>query len=1243
MTGTPKFPLDRNAWTEQFTALYDLALGNLPGDVEGELSVCAYDYNHKRNTARWTPLGTVPFQNDADDLAWELIKPYAKTGSSIYFGVGVRKVGTEGQGKEKDILAHAALGVDLDAADGVHAASDTSEDRDDFSDVTEDQITAWKTSGDDGKTRPLPRATRDEADGWTQDQLDLWLAHKGPLPLPTTKEIDGWIKNMPVEPTLVTETGGGFHVYVTLTHPVDVQFDMVGKRVRAGWIAHWLKTSYESRRQIDNGPLKNAAGVLRMAGTPNHKLADIAHIVLIDEHNEGVSYTHEEMIDAFALNAADLARVASLTERPTSGMVMDIANPKDRPHDLSERSYPMDRLTDEMPLTEVGKLVGIKWSGSVARVGWLDASGEYEYNRHTTNASTFVGETETLLKIWGPGTEAQWMSALNCDRSTHTAAQILQLALIRLGVKEEASFSVGATLANRYRTVKKGIASYGSLIDDLMDAENADDVQALIDAKPAAAPSKPRTSLPAEPAAEVIILDVEKDEPGTDVVAATKSKPKSHETGLAHTSTRPFRDALADPRGEEYIVKMESAGKDEENAFVVRVSRDASKHGLFKRVVRVYEGKDGEDVQRVYYSQVTDFVLFIDTINASRSVSGMDSVEVTGKDFTTVSVALSDGRYFTTRALDSTASRSPTTVVRELSTFTILSEPYDDGETRAFKAMIVEMGKHAVRRQTVLNKIDWFTDPATGEFMYVTPNGALRIDRATGKPMIDTNIIAAESAKNSKLKGTAWQSEFGFDRIATPEEVAEKMPQMIADYCALLPGKEQIAQALLGSFFLSFLPGGNRSSVILVGINATMKSSLVKHLALLVADHRKFGKDQPFSVNIDTDSKAAARTSTHFQGTAPNFCEDFLTSNNPSAKEMERRLDILEEVTTAAFSGAGAARGQGTDERADRKVISGTPFITAETLTAGESRIGRAITLPINRGDVSLEKSKAFQARWIDTGVGREIVAGWLANLIADYESTFALATSVNRERDDMNLHTIEINSTVENAQIFRMSSNATQVLAGLTFLVRHCPGADWSLDGAEWATMQDDDMNALVTFLRDDNVERVLDANPAHKMIGSLASGIGSKQLYLENWAGGVPETPDRYGWSGHDLGGTVDWRHTGTLAGRVSKDGKRIFIFAEGMNYARRSAGVMGRGSKEIAEKLAEYVRKGTTPGGLIQAKSEMVNSDGSRFAQRCFVFDAETLGLEIETDTEIDPTLPTAAGAVRARQDEAASSDF
>lgn len=1245
MTGKPN--LDREAWTEQFTALFDLALGNLPDDQDGELSVCAYVYNRERRTSTWKPLGTVPFQNNSDDLAWELIEPYAKTGSSIYFGVGIRRTGTSGQGKETDIIAHSTLGVDLDAADGVHAASDADSDRDDFSKVTEEQIVAWKTS-DGAKTRPLPRATRAEADGWTPAQLDLWLSHKGTLPLPTTNEIDAWIKEMPVEPTLVTETGGGFHVYVTLTHPVDIQHDMVGKRVRAGWIAHWLKIGYESRRQVDPGPLKNAAGVLRMAGTPNHKLDEIGHIVLIDEHNEGTSYSHEEMIEAFTMSDIDIERVKTLTQtssgNATRGMVMNIANPKEHPVDLSDREFPMDRFTDEMPLAEVGALVGIKWSGSTARVGWLDADGDYEYNKHTTNASVFEGEDETLLKLWGPGTTAQWQDTLDTDRTTHTAAQVLELALVRLGVKK--AFAAGATLANRYRTIKNGRANYGTLIADLLDAENADDVQALIDAKPVASSTKSRKALPAEPApTAVVILDQNSDdEPGTDVVPVTV-KAIDHTEGLARTSTRPFRDALADPRGEEYVVKMERAGKGEENAFVVRVSTDPSKHGLFKRILRTFSNEDGADVEKVYYTQVTDFILFIDAINASRHVTGMGSVEVTGKDFTTVTVALSDGRFHTTRPLDTTQSRSPTTVVRELSTFTILSEPYDEGETRAFKAMIVEMGKHAVVRQTVLNKIDWYSDDTTGRLMYVTPTGALWIDPATGKPAINPNIISAESAKNSKLRGTEWQTAFGFDKIATPEEVASQMPQMIADYCGLLPKKPEIAQALLGSFFLSFLPGGNRSACILVGVGGTMKSSLVKHLALLVADHRPFGVGvQPFSVNIDTESEASARTSTNFQGTAPNFCEDFLTSNNPSAKDMERRLTILEEVTTSSFSGAGAGRGAGTDERADRKVVMSTPFITAETLTAGETRIGRAITLPINRGDISLEASKAFHARWIESGIGRSIFAGWLAAIIADFDSAATLANAVNSKRTELNSQTTEINSGVKNAQIGRMSSNATQVLAGLAFLTKYTPGADWSTKGAEWVTMNDADMDTIVSFLRDDNVSRVLDANPAHKIIGAIASGIGSKKLYLMNYAGGVPAVPDRYGWVGNDLGGKVDWdKGNAMLAGRISRDGTRIYLNLAALDFAKRSAGVMGRGNAEIMEKLAEYVSEGTVPGEMLQSKEYMVDSNGSRYPQRTITVDATTLGLEVDLDGEPDSTLPTAAGAVKSRQDEAAFSDF
>lgn len=1241
MTGTLK--LNRAEWTEQFTALYDLALGNLPNGEEGELSVCVYDYNRKRDTATWKPLGAVPFQTNSDRLAWDLIEPYAAYGSSVYFGVGIRRTGTGGQGKETDVLAHSALGVDLDAATGDHAASDDDTERESFADVTEDQIASWIASGEDGKRRELPRATREEADGWTQEQYDLWLSFKGKLPLPTVDEIDGWIENMPLEPTMVTETGGGFHVYLALDNPVEVQYDSVGKRLRAGWIAHWLGTGYESRRHVDPGPLKNAAGVLRMAGTPNHKHKDF--VVRIDSYNEGGSFSTEEVIRAFVVTPTDLARVEALTGREkATGMILDVADPKERPHKLSPRELPMDRFTDEMRMSEVGKLVGIKWSGSVARVGWLDANGDFEYNRHTTNASLFKGEEETLLKIWGPGTAAQWQAALDTDRTTHTAAQVLQLALLRLGVKE--AFKAGATLAARYRIVEDGVATYGTLVSDLMDARNADDVQALIDAKPAAAPSaKRRKALPAlPPAPEQTEGQDTEDAPRTAIEVAATAK-VDHTKGRARTSTRPFREAIADPRDEEYIIRMKDGADGMQIGYVARISNNPSKHGLFERVLRVFQNEDGTEVERTYYTQVTDFVLFLDTINASRAVAGMDAVEVTGRDYSTVSAVLPGGRTITTRPLDMTASRSPTTVIRELSTFKILSEPYDEAESRAFKAMITEIGAHAVERKTVLNRIDWHTDSDTGRLMYVTPNGALWIDPTTGQPAVVPTTIAAESAKNSAMRGSQWQSAIGFTRIATPDEVASQMPQMIADYTSMLPGKRHVAQALLGSFFLSFLPGGNRSACLLVGINGSGKSWLMKHLALLMADHRPFAATQPMSVDIDKDTDAAARTSTYFQGTAPNFLEDFFLSDKMASSDADRRIKILEEAISGAFSGTGAGRASGTDERADRKTVSSTPFITAEALKTIESRIGRSITIPLVKGDIDIARSKAFFTKWIVSGNGRALLAGWLAAVIAEHDSTQALSETVRATRTSFEKTASEINEGLTDAQADRISGNATQVLGGVSLLSRYSPGADWNIENADWVTLPDAEMAALVKFLSDDNVERVMEANPAHKMIAEIASGTAAKKLYFQNWAGGVPTAPDHFGWNAEDFGGAVKWTHSpgATLAGRVSRDGKTIYVNMEAIKVVMRMAGVMGRDPKEIKEKFAEHVKAGTIPGDKVQSKNDMVDERGNRYPMRCFVFDAEKLGFDVVEDAEIDATLPTASGAVKSRQDEAASSDF
>lgn len=1200
-------------WEDQFHALYGNAFGH-PLTNHGELSFCSIGED-----GVWkTHLATVPMSSNAAEVAWKKIARTAKRGDSIYFGVGIRKRGTNGQGTAKDILAHSALGVDLDAATGDHKAGSEKypADRPDFYDFTAAELDDWiaesKASAPKGGYKP-PRATREEADGWTNEQFDLWVSRKCSLPLPTFAEITTMVDEMPVEPTLVTRTGGGLHVYVTFDEPIDVQSDPVGIRVRAGWVAHWIGAGRSARRHIDETPLKNAAGVLRVVSTSNHKYPDT--IVEVDSYNEDGTFSFDALIEAFPIDETDAGTVEKITGSTKVTKVSESGDPTKSRHDVSPAPKPFQRFIDEMPLAEVGELVGIEWFGAACKIGWVDSDGEYEYSLTSTNGSVFVGEDDLMLKIWGPGTLAQWSALLNNDRSTFSAVDVLMVGLLRRGIAEKDVTSVAATLANRYRVIENDIASYPGLIDDLLDAETKKDVMTLIaEKKPGAAPVAPA---PVEQTADVTI--VAPDDASTAIVAGTDVMPRADwsidEVYGVHLSTRPFLEAIANPSAVPDIYAVRQIVG--QGVVYAKVSSNPNEHGLWVNL----HSRNG-----VTLGRITDYVLYLDTIRAARQVTGMDEHEVTGKDYYIVSVLTAGGERHSTRPLPVTDSRTARTVLRELATHVLLDEPFSDAEVASVNAMIVTLGKLAMNREVVVNRIGWYKND--GRLGYVTPNGTLTLDPATGKPTIDKGIVAFRTALGSKLKMTLWQSQIGFDRIASPTELDEKLPEMVADFCAIFPKEARIGQSLLASFFLSFLPGGNRSATILIGVNGSMKSAVTRQLALLFSDSAQFrGLIQPFSVNIDKDSEAFSRSSSFFQGTSPNFAEDFLTSDNKHSSEFLQRLNILGELVTSAFSGAGAGRNEGVEESADRREITGTPFVTAESLDGAESRIERAITISLKKGDVDATMLDEFKEKWNHTGNGRALVAAFLAAAMADHESEIAIAKSVEDIRDGFR------EAFKDKPGTPRVSSNATQVLAGARMMERYAPNADWSESGAEWVTLNGATIESLTTFLRDDNDMRTKDVNPAERAVVEITDGIASGRYHLLSHDGQHPENADQYGWRFEGKEGFGEWKPKGVELGRISATGDKVFINKSGFTLVLKNIGITGRTPSEMRQKLAPLLHPNYDPDKPVSAKSDLTTLNGQKFVMRAWTFAADKIGLE-PFEVKSETTTPEATSNTRRR---------
>ena len=437
--------LDFDQWDEQHARLFDHALSQI-ADLD-ERAVISMTTNTPRSR-RGEPvlgkkgelildwngsLGTAPV-GDAE-RAWRRILANAKEGAACYFGIGVRRGGTRGQGGKNDLLCHTLLAADLDWAEGDHKAS----------------------------TNP-PREV-----------------------------LEQWINDLPITPSLIVNSGGGYHVYVTLTEPIEVQRDTLGRSLYAGWRQWWLDRGAQDGYTVDIGPLTNEALVLRVAGTPCPKYPGT--LVTIERSMETTDehYDPSELAALFPAPPEEPKRTRTAGSKPSpSGTAGDAKTPVPAGGSLGDFT-PGDLFAVEGDMERIlVELLGAEYAGRSGDPGalllpWTDCETvepEYPQNK---NAGVFIHfDGAPLLSIYGQGVREDWayFAGTTPDQSreidTYTAFYALSQVIARKGATAPESWTIAARLVVHYRSIDaSSFADYGSLYDDLAAAYDLDEIIAL--------------------------------------------------------------------------------------------------------------------------------------------------------------------------------------------------------------------------------------------------------------------------------------------------------------------------------------------------------------------------------------------------------------------------------------------------------------------------------------------------------------------------------------------------------------------------------------------------------------------------------------------------------------------------------------------------------------------------------------------------------------------------------------------
>lgn len=210
------------------------------------------------SATKLTPSGmtTLGFSSATDAAKyWQLAHSSIDRGESVYVSVGVLRPETSsgpGRGRKDDVVAIPALVADLDFRTGNHSAGDR---------------------------------------------------------LPTEDEVHAWIADLPLEPTLVTHTGGGAHIWLSLADTLDPT-NLAHRSLLADWKDYWRRVSERDDRAIDLGVIGDIARILRPAGSVNSKYDTRVDIVQARE----IRHSLRDLERVFATPETDSTDVSTVRE-----------------------------------------------------------------------------------------------------------------------------------------------------------------------------------------------------------------------------------------------------------------------------------------------------------------------------------------------------------------------------------------------------------------------------------------------------------------------------------------------------------------------------------------------------------------------------------------------------------------------------------------------------------------------------------------------------------------------------------------------------------------------------------------------------------------------------------------------------------------------------------------------------------------------------------------------------------------
>jgi len=856
--------IDRSAWEMQ----HDLLWGRHEWPAGTKLAFC-----RQAAGGHFAPLQQ---QSDVNDHAagWAIIEPFAKRGDSIYVTVAPRKPDTSfvtaggkpTYGGKPTVLAHSALVADLDTADGAKHSSEN---------------------------------------------------------LPTRAQALAWIAALPVEPTLVVDTGGGFHVYVALSEPVDLLTD--GADFYAGWDKFWTDLADRDGVHIDQTPLVNVAGVLKVAGTRNHKSGLPVRII----SQSGWTITPGEARDYFPAPSAGVSTARPTTSpsgalpaaRDGSRPAVPAPEGDDRPGARFAREHGADQLLiDAYDARKIGvdgltlPLDGQYPEGAKIRIYAFDDDG--------VTKVTFM--SDTLLALWGlqPG------NSLN-------------------------SFDIVAQhhFARDYRAAAKAIVRANGDYQTIVGLLRGD-------------PSSAATVQQAAP------TPYEQDGDPYDRQSATwgdqvGTEPTPHDLEvLASLNTA---EAFEDHRSLTEMIESRN-GDQIQLDDGIHVVIGGPEHGL-------WQDPNPHDVVPTP-RRVTTWVA---RVSAVREVQVLDregeahrsDVE---KTYAAEIIPRVGRVYRTTSDIPAAIAFNSARLTVELEESGV-GTPVKLEAGRMVGSMLQQLGARSRERMLSFSAMGWYRDQLSG-YVFLAPAGSVTASGVSNRYLITADPLSKDA------RGLAPAARaIGWDRVLQTSEEIREAAQSVQAFFAISPENPGLPTALLGMVFTAPLPQSSGTSVIVVGQTGQGKSLATSCAQGFFSGMGMNGSNFMASFTGGTSQAGLSARAAHARF-LPLTVDDYKqVAGEPKASELAR--EVLTTLVQRAFGADEAGKAQQTGDARATRDIRCHAIVSAEQAPTDLAIINRSVIVRVSatdvlRSPVGSSPLDIYAIDWLNTGQARALFGTYL-------------------------------------------------------------------------------------------------------------------------------------------------------------------------------------------------------------------------------------------------------------------------